>query len=538
VIDRKHDIVRFSGADAGQYLEPSTGVASLNLFSILRRTLRPAVRAAVLAAEAQRHGIVQEVAAPGPDGRTRTLSLIVEPIEAGATVVAFRDLVSPGAAASSVTEEGALSDQDRELRATRAQLKAAVSDLEIYMEEAKSANEEMQSVNEELQSTNEELETSKEELQSINEELQTVNAELQDRNNALSRSNDDLQNLLDSTQIATLFLDSELPIRNFTPAMKAIFHLREGDIGRPITEIVSKLSYEKLVKDAAEVQRTLGVIEREVRPIQGENQTFLLRIRPYRTLGGRLDGVVLTFMDITEVKHAQAAGDQLASIVQSSNDAIVGKTLGGIITSWNKGAEHLFGYTADEVIGKSITLLIPPGNADEEPSIIARISRGEVVEHYETVRVRKDGTLVDIVLTVSPIRDLGGKVVGASKIARDIGERKRAENLLQNVMHEPSHRSKNLLSVIQSMAQQTARVSHSVDSFLQAFIARLHGLAASQDLLVSQNWSGALLEDLVRQQLHAFAVGDPGRFEVSGPRLTRDARCGANTRDCAARVGD
>jgi two-component system, chemotaxis family, CheB/CheR fusion protein len=235
-----------------------------------------------------------------------------------------------------VVEEGGASDRERELRATRAQLKAAVSELETYMEEAKSANEEMQSVNEELQSTNEELETSKEEMQSINEELQTVNTELQDRNSALNRVNDDLQNLLDSTQIATLFLDSKLHIRNFTPAMKAIFHVRDGDIRRPITEIVSKLSYEKLVTDAAEVQRTLGVIEREVRPMQGESQAFLLRIRPYRTLEGHLDGVVLTFMDISEVKRAQQTGDRLASIVQSSNDAIIGKTLDSIITSWKR----------------------------------------------------------------------------------------------------------------------------------------------------------------------------------------------------------
>jgi two-component system, chemotaxis family, CheB/CheR fusion protein len=239
VIDRKHDIVRFSGADAGQYLEPSGGPANLNLFSILRRTLRPAVRAAVLAVEAQRHGVVQDVTAPAANGQTRTLSLIVEPIEAGALVVAFRELGSAGAAAPA--GESVVSDHERELRATKAQLKAAVSELDTYMEEAKSANEEMQSVNEELQSTNEELETSKEEMQSINEELQTLNAELQNKNTALGRINDDLQNLLHSTQVATLFLDSELRIRNFTPVMTEIFHVRDGDIGRPITDISAGL---------------------------------------------------------------------------------------------------------------------------------------------------------------------------------------------------------------------------------------------------------------------------------------------------------
>ena len=249
VIDRKHDIVRFSGADAGQ-LEPSGGPANLNLFSILRRTLRPA-RAAVLAAEAQRHGVVQDVTAPSPNGQTRALSLIVEPIEVGALVVALRELGS----AAAPSGEGVVSDHERELRATKAQLNAAVSELDTYMEEAKSANEEMQSVNEEL-------ETSKEEMQSINEELQTLNAELQNTNTALSRINDDLQNLLHSTQVATLFLDTELRIRNFTLAMTAIFRVRDGDVGRPITDIVSRITYQDLVRDAEEVQRTLGVIER------------------------------------------------------------------------------------------------------------------------------------------------------------------------------------------------------------------------------------------------------------------------------------
>ena len=517
VIDRNHDIVRFSGADAGQYLEPTAGAASLNLFSILRRTLRPDVRAAVVAVVADRRGIAQKLLSVGAEGRH--LSLIVEPIEAGLFVVAFRELAFDGEAVSPAGDANGGSMTEQELRVAKMQLRAATSELETYMEEAKSATEEMQSVNEELQSSNEELETSKEEMQSINEELQTLNGELQNTNEALARTNDDLQNLLDSTQIATLFLDRDLRIRNFTPPMAAIFHLRDGDIGRPITDIVSRLNYDGLVEDAEEVQRTLGVIEREVQPREGEDKTFLLRLRPYRTVDNRLDGVVLTFMEVSEMKRAQHAGDRLASIIESSNDAIISKDLDGIVTSWNRGAERLFGYTADEMIGKSIKLLLPPGHDDEETSILQRIRRGERVEHYETVRRRNDGSLVDILLTVSPMKDALGKVVGASKLAHDIGMRKRADKVLRTVMHELSHRSKNLLSVIQAMALQTARLSPSVETFLDRFNARLHGLAASQDLLVSQDWSGALLEDLVRQQLLPFGEGEGSRVEVTGPPL-------------------
>jgi two-component system, chemotaxis family, CheB/CheR fusion protein len=171
---------------------------------------------------------------------------------AGALVVAFRELGSGGSAAAPA-EEGVVSDHERELRATKAQLKAAVSELDAYMEEAKSANEEMQSVN---------------------EELQTLNAELQNKNTALNRTNDDLENLLHSTQVATLFLDSELRIRKFTPAMTAIFHVLDGDIGRPITDIVSQIAYHDLVRDVEEVQHTLGVLEREVRLSFGGKTVF------------------------------------------------------------------------------------------------------------------------------------------------------------------------------------------------------------------------------------------------------------------------
>lgn len=518
VIDRRHDVVRFSGADTGQYLEPSAGAASLNLFSLLRRTLRPSVRAAVLAVEAERVGRVQQVSVPGPDGRDRTVSLIVEPIEAGLLVVAFHELAPGDSPAVPAADEPGADSQARELRATKAQLKAAVSELEIYMEESKAATEEMQSVNEELQSTNEELETSKEEMQSINEELQSVNAEVENKNSLLTRLNDDLQNLLDSTEIATLFLDRDLRIRKFTPTMTGMFHLREGDVGRPITDIVSQLHYADLVRDAEDVQRTLRVVEIDVTP-KDRDATFLLRMRPYRTVDDRLDGVVLTFMDITAIRRAQVTGDQLAAIVQSSSDAIIGKTLDGTITSWNQGAERLFGYTAEEAIGKPITMLIPPDRQAEEGRIIDQVRRGQRVDHYDTVRRRQDGGMVEVSLTVSPIRDASGKVIGASNISHDIGERRRHEENLSIVMRELSHRSKNLLSVMLAMAKQTARVSPSIDSFVYSFSARVEGLAKSHDLLVKQNWNGAALEELVEHQLLAFAAGDAERIEVVGPSL-------------------
>lgn len=232
-----------------------------------------------------------------------------------------------------------------------------------------------------------------------------------------------------------------------------------------------------------------------------------------------LDVLARQAADLIERTETEQVAQRLSAIVDSSYDAIVSKDLNGIITSWNNGAESLFGYRAEEVIGKPIMILIPADHPNEEPNILDRIRRGERIEPYETVRRRKDGSPVEILLTVSPIRNAYGRVVGASKIAHDISERKRSEELLRTVMHELSHRSKNLLSVIQAMAQQTARLSPSVDTFLDRFIGRVQGLAASQDLLVHQNWTGVSLDELVRQQLQAFGGRDAGRIEADGPPL-------------------
>ena len=301
--------------------------------------------------------------------------------------------------------------------------------------------------------------------------------------------------------------------------MTNIFYLRSSDLGRPITDITSKLDYGDIIRDVEHVQRTLGVVEREVQP-KSELSTFLLRIRPYRTRDNRLDGVVLTFMDLSEMKAVQQTKNHLASIVQSSDDAIISVDLDGIITTWNVGSVPALGYTADEAIGMSVTALLPPDRENEEPGILMGVGAGKHIDRYETVRRCKDGSLVDILLTVSPVKNAHGAIIGASKIAHDIGERKRADQNLAVVMHELSHRSKNLLAIIGAMAHQTARQSPSVENFLLQFGGRIQGLAQSHDLLIQQNWTGALLESLVHQQLMPFTGGDLARLDVSGPPVT------------------
>jgi two-component system, chemotaxis family, CheB/CheR fusion protein len=319
VIDKNHDILRFSGGEAGPYLEPSPGAASLNLFDILRKSLRPQVRIAVQKSFDSRQMVVDENLANRIDGQRRSITLIVEPIvestlPGGLFVVAFRergqlpDMAEGPDTPSAVFDPNAEALQ-QELRAVKAQAQATRDELENYIEEMKSVTEEYQSVNEEFQSTNEELETSKEEMQSVNEELQTVNNELYGKNEQLTHVNSDLQNLLDNTQIATIFLDDDLRIKNFTPAAMELFPLRDSDRGRALTEIVTRLTYDELRDDVRKVQRTLSAVEHEV-SLKDESATFIMRIRPYRTIKNVITGVVITFTDITQRKrhddHVQA----------------------------------------------------------------------------------------------------------------------------------------------------------------------------------------------------------------------------------------
>lgn len=211
----------------------------------------------------------------------------------------------------------------------------------------------------------------------------------------------------------------------------------------------------------------------------------------------------------------------LAAIVESSDDAIVSKTLDGIITSWNRGAERIFGYSAGEIIGKPILVLIPPDRLNEETEIIRRIRAGEHVEHFETIRRCKDGTLIDVSLTVSPIKDANGKIVGASKISRDITEKKRAEETKELLLHEIKHRVKNTLATVQSIATQTFRRAPASER--DAFMARLQGLGRTYDLLSSYDWGRAPVHDIVQRAITPFQEKHHDRISISGPDASLDS---------------
>ncbi|MBV9835368.1 MAG: PAS domain S-box protein [Alphaproteobacteria bacterium] len=256
-----------------------------------------------------------------------------------------------------------------------------------------------------------------------------------------------------------------------------------------------------------------GLVAIAERP-DGSRVLFEPHPTPLFDKAGRLIGGVNMLVDVTESNLAKQSALRLASIVDSSDDAIVSKDLSGTIQSWNAGAERLFGYTAEEVIGKPITILMPPDRVNEEPGIIARIVRGERVDHYETVRRRKDGSHIDISLTVSPLKAPDGRIIGASKIARDITDRMRAQEQANLLLSEMKHRLKNSLSIVQAIASQT--LGSITPQEQAAFAGRLQALAGAQDLLTLKNLRSVPLREVLLRALAPFQERHAERIVLDG----------------------
>jgi len=292
-------------------LEPAAGKANLNLFAMAREGLRYELMGTFQKALRQKDAVTRKNVKVGTNGGVQAIDLTVQAIaepEAlrGLVMIVFTEVTTPPEPKRSAKAKGPSASSARvaalegDIEQARQELQTTREEMQTSQEELKATNEELQSTNEELQSTNEELTTSKEEMQSMNEELQTLNAELQHKVNDTSRLNNDMKNLFDSTEIATVFLDPALRVRLFTAGSNRIFKLIPGDVGRAITDIVSELAYPELADDAREVLRTLVAHEQPAAARDG--RWFTVRIMPYRTLENMIDGVMITFMDITASK--------------------------------------------------------------------------------------------------------------------------------------------------------------------------------------------------------------------------------------------
>lgn len=336
LVNREGDVVHYS-TGTGKYLEAPVGAPSRQLLAIARKGLRLELRGALHEAMETRRQVVREKVAVEVDDSLQFIQLVIEPFDYGENgslfLVLFADRGPPlsleGAAAGgqrSRDGDQTVERLERELRDMRERLQSTIEEYETALEELKSSHEEMVSMNEELQSTNEEMETSREELQSVNEELQTVNLELSRKVEALDHASGDLRNLFESTQIATVFLDRELTIRSFTPAITAIFNLIPSDKGRPLTDIVSQIDYPDLRND---IQAVFDGAELRERRIQRSDGTlhYLARVLPYRTAEGTLGGVIVTFVDVTNVVRGEefrTLADELNHRVRNMLTVVIG----------------------------------------------------------------------------------------------------------------------------------------------------------------------------------------------------------------------
>jgi two-component system CheB/CheR fusion protein len=317
----------------------------------------------------------------------------------------------------------------KELLAKEEYLQVCNEELETSNEELKSSNEEMQSVNEELQSTNEELETSKEELQSINEELATVNSELQIKVGDLSQVNNDMNNLLSGTGIATVFVDNNMRLMRYTPHITNIINLIIGDLGRPVGHVVSNLvGYNNLVTDIQAVLDTL--IPKEIEVNTQDGKWYIMRIKPYRTIENVIEGTVITFVDITDLKNTRdslrKANEiaRLAIVVSDSYDAITVQDLDGKIIAWNPGAERMYGWSEAEALLMNVRNRIPQNNKANELAIISKLAKSQILKPYKTQRITKNNTILDIWLTSTALIDENGEMYAIATTERIIEQNK------------------------------------------------------------------------------------------------------------------
>ena len=441
-------------------------------------------------------------------------------------LVTFREMAAEEQAARPVEQAPAAPDHpaaeasfermttlESELQYTRETLQATIEELET-------SNEEMQATNEELVAANEELQSTNEELHSVNEEMYTVNAEYQQKIAELKELNSDMAHLLEGTDVGTVFLDRELRIRRFTSRIAGVFRFQHSDIGRQIGDFSHNIERPELMDDIASALRAGTTIEDEVRDRAGT--PYFLRILPYRvqrtngaspaTAPGAADittieGVVLTLTDLTALDKARTRVEQLSAIVEWSSDAILGVGLDGKITAWNRGAEQLYGYAADEMIGAKVHRLVGRDDAHVVALYLAQVAAGKQVDHAVALCRRKDGSAADVSVMISPIF-AHGRVAGAAAIARDISRLTEIQRALVEEQHKVN-------ALLQRREQFLAMLSHELRNPLAAVLSATAAMEEDPTPQLTERCRGVI----TRQATHIKRLLDD-LLDVS--RITSD----------------
>ncbi len=442
MLNERHDIVHLS-EHAGRFMQPVGGLPTMNLLRSIHPDLRTELRGALFA--------VVETGAPVEvfgvpitlEGAARMVDLRVAPapeLAPSYLLVSFAardpDPAASGSVPPRLETEAVVRHLEQEVEHVRGQLRDTVERYEASAEEYKSSHEELQSMNEELRSASEELETGREELQSINEELHTVNTQLKTNVDELGHANSDLHNLMNATNIITVFLDRELRITRFTPNAAEPFFLIPTDVGRPLAHVKQRLEYSECEADAEKVLRTLVPVEREVDGTDDQHW-FLVRFQPYRTTEDHIGGLVLTFVDITERKRAEAerrrTEERLRLIVNSANDyAIFTLDLERRVTSWSPGAQIILGYTEAEILGQPGDIVFTPEDrAANAPVLETEKAKAEGHAENERYHLRRGGERFYGSGVTMALREDDGTIIGYVKIMRDLSEAKRTDDALR-----------------------------------------------------------------------------------------------------------
>jgi len=529
VVTEEHAVVHMS-ARVGRYLQIRGGEPSRDLLALVHTALRSDVQTALRQAATDRTSVHVNGVNVLLDGTIRPVDLSVHPVlrdgdnARGFFLVTFDERTAaerePQASDVVLTSpaEPVMQQLEEELARTRRRLQTTVEQYETLIEEAKASNEELQAMNEELRSAAEELETGKEELQSVNEELTTVNQELKIKIEELSVTNNDFQNFINATDIGTIFLDRGLRVKFSTPRARAVFNLLDTDTGRRLSDITSRLESDNIHDDVRAVLERLTTIEREVQT--DDNCWLMLRILPYRTSDNRIDGVVITFLDITARRAAEqsvrASEERLRILIDSALEyAIFSISEAAIVSSWNHGAARMFGYAAEEIIGANFDVLFTPED------------RAAGMPLKELAEARRNGRAADERYHVHKggerfycsgvTHRLGSAGMGFAKIARDMTAQRRSAELLQE-----GHALLEARVLERTSALEASVREHEVAKV--AITNLLHRLVSSQE-----DERGRIARDLhdhLGQQLTALRLTlercrqDPTRVVV-GDQITR-----------------
>ena len=459
LIDKNYEILNLHGSTI-KYLDLPQGEPVMELTTMVKEGLRLKLRGAIHKASKTSETVAVKDARVKRDNHYYPVSFTVTPVNEKSSkdllyLITFEEkpVTEPENKSSDESyfgEENLVKQLEAELMDTREDLQNTIEELETSNEEMKASNEEMMSMNEELQSSNEELETSKEELQSMNEELNTVNSELRDKVNELERANNDIANLMNSTDVATVFLDTSMEIRRFTPAAKKLFNLIPSDIGRPIGDLSMRFNDSQLQDDAADVIDTLKSSIKEVSTDEGS--WYIRRILPFRTQEMEVDGLVLTFSDVTELKDKELAlskneillKEQEAKyreLVQNASSAIIRWTIDGKLTFFNEYAQDFFGYSENEILGKNVNILVPEEEStgkDLTKLAHSIVSNPDQFKNNINENILKDESRVWMTWTNKPMFDANGNLSEILAVGTDVTAMKNAETALMKSEREKS----------------------------------------------------------------------------------------------------